>query len=133
MIVPYCPLVISNLNQTQRDKIIRLESRAQKIVCKWDVVHFHKVAKIQQKQCLSSVYKCIRNDVCENFENYFQLMNNSIKTRNSDIILRLRNVKTEAVKKDFFFAGAKMFNQLPANIRSSETLYIFKKQIDLYL
>ena len=27
------PLIISHLNQTQRDKIIRLESRAQKIVC----------------------------------------------------------------------------------------------------
>ena len=136
MIVPlltYCPLIISHLNQTQRDKIIRLESRAQKIVCKWDVVHFPKVAKIQQKPCLSYVYKCIRNDVCENFENYFQLMNNSIKTRNNDIILRLPKVKTEAAKKGFFFAGAKMFNQLPANIISYETLYIFKKQIDLNL
>ena len=75
MIVPlltYCPLVFSHLNQTQRDKIIRLESR-------------------------------------------------------------LPKVKTKAAKKGFFFAGAKMFNELPANIRSSETLNIFKKQIDLYL
>ena len=52
----------------------------------------------------------------------------SIKTRNSDIILRLSKVKTaDAAKKGFFFAGAKMFNQLPTNIRSSETLYIYQE------
>ena len=49
-------------------------------------------------------------EMCENFKDYFTLMNNS--TRNRGKLLRLPRVKLESTKESFYFNGANFFNSL---------------------
>ena len=51
----------------------------------------------------------------EHFVNYFVPLSNA--TRNNGTLLRLPAVKLEAGKNSFKFMGAKIFNELPVNIR----------------
>ena len=55
--------------------------------------------------------KCIIGETCENFQNYFEIMNN--KTRYRNCLIRLRVEKLECYRKSFYFNGAQEFNGLP--------------------
>ena len=67
-------------------------------------------------RCCILVEKVLCYDKCECFSNHFTLMNNH--TRNNGSLLRLPPVKLEAAKKSFKYMGAKLWNELPLDIRS---------------
>ena len=50
--------------------------------------------------------------------------------RGSSISLQLPQPKTEKLKKSFSYDGAKIWNSLPANVRNSDTLTIFKNRLN---
>ena len=72
---------------------------------------------MNKKLCLN-VFKCINGDSCDNFNDYFEIMNN--KTRNNGILIRLPKIRLESRKKSFFYYGAKCFNDLPAQVRGAQ-------------
>ena len=49
--------------------------------------------------------------------------------RGSCTSLQLPQPKTEKLKKSFPYDGAKLWNSLPADVRNSDTLTIFKERI----
>ena len=72
---------------------------------------------VNKKLCLN-VFKCINDDSCDNFNDYFEIMNN--KTRNNGILIRLPKIRHESSKKSFFYYGAKCFSDLPAQVRGAQ-------------
>ena len=67
------------------------------------------------------VRKCLDNDICENFQGYFELQLHKKQTRNSDWLIRLPCIKTEYTRKSFHFMGAKLYNELPIDVRKTES------------
>ena len=55
--------------------------------------------------------------MCTNFDNYFEIKTGGINTRNNNLFLKLPKVKLEFVKQSFYYLGAKIYNDLPIEIR----------------
>ena len=71
-------------------------------------------------------FRCIKKDLCENFNDYFDIIESKHVTRNNKNLIRLPKVRLECAKKGFHFIGAKTFNELPIVIRKAECLNDFK-------
>ena len=64
---------------------------------------------MNKKLCLN-YFRCINGDSCDNFNDYFDIVNN--KTQNNEILIRLPKIRLKSSKKCFFYHGAKCFNDL---------------------
>ena len=51
-------------------------------------------------------------------------------TRNAKKLLRLPSVKLESTKKSFKFTGAKLYNELPIEVRSATSAKMFASLFD---
>jgi hypothetical protein len=81
--------------------------------------------QVKMRAC-SIVRNCIDGIVCENFQNYFSVIDHTIATRNNKHLLRLPKVKTEYARKSFYFCGAKEYNKLPLNLRIEDSSAKFR-------
>ena len=76
----------------------------------------------------------VKNDKFE-VPNYFDcgLMEVTILyyygTRGNKATLRVPRVRTEAAKKSFWFQGPSCFNELPIDIRSLDSIVVFKHRL----
>ena len=66
-------------------------------------------------------------DICEHFQNYFTLIEHEKETRNNNCTLRLPSIKQEYTRKSFLYMGAKVYNELPLDIRQTE---IYKEFVE---
>ena len=73
---------------------------------------------IKREACIF-VRKCLDSSTCENFNNYFDLFKHNIRTRNNGYQLKLPKIKLVIGKKAFRFLGAKIYNELPLEIRKT--------------
>ena len=113
MIIPtltYCPLVTSCINNTLFGKVEDLEKRVNRIISTNNKDEIPKIATIYIKRCCAYVYKSIKNDVCENFQHYFNIIEGNCGTRNNGISIPLPKVSIEAAKKGFYFFDGKVFS-----------------------
>ena len=67
------------------------------------------------------VRKCLDNDICKNFQGYFELQQHKTQTRNSKCLIRLPCIKAEYARKSFHFMGAKLYDELPIDLRKTES------------
>ena len=122
----YCSILTCNSTNTYKNKLKRFEQRASKIIYKETIPTKQKsIDTLMNQRLCHEVYKSIHGLNCDNFKNYFELMVNS--TRNKNTLIRLPRVKLESFKKSFSFYGAKIFNELPRDIRRAETRNEFLK------
>ena len=61
--------------------------------------------------------KCIDGTLCENFAEYF-------------ILLIFQSLKTEILKRFVYLSRAKLYNELPVQIRLLDSFEIFRKSIN---
>ncbi len=52
-----------------------------------------------------------------------------IETRNNKHLLKLPAIRTEYARKSFYFMGAKLYNELPLEIRKAENYRDYERQI----
>jgi len=110
---------------TLENKIKSVESRAQKIIGPSPTIP--SSVCIKKKRVADFVHRClIKENVCENFENYFTLKSTSMNTRNNNIMIRLPSIKLEVARKSFYFQGANIYNELPREIRLEQDYSKFK-------
>ena len=125
----YCSILNANPSRTHQERIDNFENRAQRIVYRSGNPNGNQqlisVKELNKKRVCLQVFKCMIGETCENFQNYFEIMNN--KTRNRNCLIRLRVAKLECYRKSFCFNGAREFNELPLKIRSSKTASEFLK------
>ena len=70
-----------------------------------------------QKRLCAFIKACLDGNVCKPFVEYFRKMNHSISTRNNGNLLALPKLRLEYARGSFSYMGAKLFNELPLEIR----------------
>ena len=120
MVLPllmYSGTVHLNYTPTQQNKIKSIERRAHSIIssdkplpCIYDQI---------KKEACKTVRKCLDGDCCNTFKHYFKIRSGSIQTRNNGFMVELPKVKLSFAKNSFYYTGAKIYNDLPLNIRKT--------------
>ena len=68
-------------------------------------------------------------ETCEQMQNHFTLQEHERQTRNSNYTLKLPRIKTEYARKSFMCMVAKVFNELPLELRKIENYKEFERQL----
>ncbi len=126
MILPtltYCCILLLCNTRTQSEKLDSFHNRAEAIVNRNSVnrITLQSVTNANKKRACTIVRSCLDYKVIDPFRIYFQLIERSIRTRNSSKIIRLPMIKTEYARKCFSFTGAKEYNMLPLEAREMPT------------
>ena len=126
-ILTYCPYpTFGNIPNYVENKVQNIENRTQKIIGK---PSSYRMKNFQKRRIATYVPQCLINNVCKNFENYFEVIESKINTRNNGTLKRLPNMKLEVTRKSFFFQGGYECNTLPREIRSEKNHKNFKAKI----
>ena len=126
MIIPlmtYSCIINMNLTVTQKRRLLSIDRRIQQIV--GEANNLPSIETIMKRDTCLFVKKCLNNELCSNFENYFDVIGHNKNTRQG-LYLRLPAIRLESTKNSFFFAGAKLFNNLPNDIRNTRETSTFK-------
>ena len=75
------------------------------------------------------VRKCIDKDICVTFQGYFEINDHKMCTRNNQCLVKLPKIRTEYARKSFRFMGAKIYNELPVNIRKTESFNTYEQHL----
>ena len=128
MILPimlYCSITRMNMTKTQLNRLCALERRVSRIIGEDKKVPC--TANLMKK----SACKLVRDIIDEKIENkifynYFELSKHSHDTRNNSFMIRLPKIRSEFGKKGFYFQGGKIYNDLPLELRNSESKSMLK-------
>ena len=129
MLIPiftYCSIITSLYTETVKKRISSFERRTFHIIFNKETQKANNVLSIktlQKRRTCIQVFSCINGNVCNNFEGYFDVMENN--TRNAKKLLRLPSVKLESTKRSFKFTGAKLYNEPPIEVRSATSAKMF--------
>ena len=132
-LVTYNCTVNLNFNQTQLNKLASLDAWVTRVLNKdsdLEIVPPKAIDCIRRHSC-ALVRKCIDKNICSNFHDYFTVRKSGCVTRNSDLLVKLPKCKLEVAKSGFYYTGAKMYNDLPLNIRKEKIFNLFKKLLSL--
>ena len=137
-VIMYCSRVNFWSCTTRRSKLESLERRVRSIIFQDEnpsklKVKISSEGDCQRKKICTITFRCLKMDLCENFENYFDNIDSKHVTRNNKSLIRLPKVRLECAKKSFYFTGAKTSNDLPIDIRKVETLNDFKVKLQNFL
>lgn len=131
MIAPlltYCCLTKLQLTQTQQSSLQSIERCASRII--YGPENDKKITPIYQKRnvkaCLT-VRKCVDENVCSPIKSYFELNEHNLRTRNQGCLMKLPKLRLELGKQTFEYSGAKLYNDLPLNIRQEANFSKFKE------
>ena len=129
-IVMYSTMISLHLTNTQRNKLISLNNRAEKII--GDGIKIKSIENRMKMKVCTFVRQCLEGKTCHNFENYFVLNNHVKRTRNNGKHITVPSVRLEFGKKAFKFQGAKVYNDLPLFIRDVPSETEFRRELTLH-
>ena len=118
------------LTETNRRKLRSIDNRVREIV--GEELYLPQLYKLIKKKACEIVRKCLDKDVCTNFREYFETNIHGLNTRNSNILVKLPKVKLEFGRHAFRFAAAKIYNELPKEIRAEKDYKLFRFKLDQY-
>ena len=140
----YCNLIWSNAYESRLIKIKVMQRKAIRIIVKAEYLahadplfkklRLLKISDIGQQQISIFIYKFLKNDLPANFQNYFCSTADIHPhyTRQSSG-LHILYSKTNIRKKSIKIAGPHFWNNLPLEVKQSNSLIIFKKHLKHYL
>ena len=124
-ILTYCSQHHSRKTCTQSNKLQSIHNRAYTIIGDVNASLQNPGKSMTLINCLF-VRKCMDKRLCENFDEYFNLLHHSKNTRGNNTLLKLPSVKLEFERKGFYFFGAKVYNELPNKVRQIDDFEKFK-------
>ena len=81
----YCPYsTFANIANYVENKVQYIENRTQKVIGK---PLPYSMKNFQKRRIATYVHQCLTNNVCKNFENYFEVIESKINTRNSGTLI----------------------------------------------
>ena len=129
-IITYSGMIKLLLSNTQLAKYTSIENRARDVI--GNEKHIPQLENILKKKACMTVRKCLENDMCSNFQGYFEINDHKQHTRNNSKLVKLPKVKLEYARQSFSFAAAKIYNDLPIDIRSENNFKNFKSLLDIH-
>ena len=127
-ILTYSGVIKLRSTRTYEQKLNSLENRARMII--GESAYIPNTLNVIRKRACILVRKCLTNNVCYNFNNYFKINNHVANTRNCNLLIKLPKVRLEYAKQSFYFMGVKTYNELPTNIRDTKSFSLYKKLLD---
>ena len=133
----YCSAVWDGLTQQLSEKLQKLQNRAIRVITKssydtssrfllnslgWDNLSVRRA-----KQKANLMYKCINNLAPAYLCNLFAPRTPNYYFRNAKKKLMLPKPRTDYLKRSFSYSGALLWNNLPEEIRTSNSLGFFKR------
>ena len=137
MIVPvvtYCGILNLKLTTGQSRKLAALHERAIRIIVtnsKECSVLSPEKSKIKRACVL--VHNILNNDICDALQSHITTHEHIKTTRNNKCLATLPRIKTEYGRKGFYYMGAKLYNDLPINVRTAENKKDFNEKLELFL
>ena len=103
---------------TRQQQLENFECKARQIIFQNEdptklMIKIPQIRDLQKKKLCNLTFRCIKNDVNENFDKYFENVNCKHGTRNNKISIRRPKVRLESAKSGFYFLGGKTYNELP--------------------
>ena len=126
-IFTYCGTLSLCFSDSRKSLIKNIERRSAVII--GEDQNLPSVESLINRKCCQFVKDCLQNNVCTPFKNYFELSSHSRQTRNNGIAVKLPKVRLEFGRKSIYFQGAKLYNTLPTDIRSTSSKLIFKSKL----
>jgi hypothetical protein len=135
----YCSQVWDGLYDTLSQKLQKLQNRAARAVTmsNYEVRSKDLLARLEwdslsirrKKQKLTLMYKIMNGGAPEYLEKLFSKQTPNYQLRNNEQCLKLPKPNTEYMKRSFFYNTAKLWNELPTNVRKSTSISQFKSKI----
>ncbi len=133
-IVTYCGILNLKLTTGQSKKLSALHERALRIIgVKSKECNVLSPQKSNVKRACVLVHDILNNDVCDALKNHFLTHAHTKTTRNNKCLATLPSIKTEYARKGFYYMGAKLYNDLPKDLRTAGTKRNFKEKLDVFL
>ena len=79
------------------------------------------------------VHNILNNDICDSFQSHITTHEHIKTTRNNKCLATLPRIKTDYARKGFYYMGAKLYNDLPIDVRTAENKKDFIEKLDLVL
>ena len=121
-ILTYCGILHLNKAQTLINKSNALQERACRVTGSDKLLSIKSPETIIRSRALVTVRKCIEGDICNSFRSYFEIHHHTKSTRDSGTLLKLPNLKLEFFRGSFCCSGAKLYNELPSEIRQLDIM-----------
>ena len=122
----YCSIASLKLAQNRIDRLSSIHRRACKVTNNTDLKRIESI--IKRRACIM-VRKSMDRTLCEEFNDYFKVLNNNSRTRNGKYMLALPKINMEYARSMFAFMGASMYNDLPLDIRKEEDFNAFCRTV----
>lgn len=124
-VITYCNIIQLKETDTKLKKYMSFEKRAIRIIEPQEKSNIHTIKDFRKRSACEFVRRCIDNNICSNFHQYFQVISHSISTRNNNSSIRLPAFKTEYGRQSTSFLAGKIFNDLPIEIRAEPSFSKF--------
>ena len=137
MIVPvvtYCGILNLKPTTGQSRKLAALHERARRIIgMRAKECSVLSPERSNIKRACILVHNILNNDICDALQSHITTHEHIKTTRNNKCLATLPRIKTEYARKGFYYMGAKVYNNLPIDIRTVENKKDFKEKLDLFL
>ena len=117
-----------NMKNSQLSKLTSLDNRITKIIGKQQTPIHNEI----KRHAAMLVKKCLNNELCNNFEGFFEIRHHQRSTRNNGFLLQVPKVKLQLAKSGFRSMGVKIYNDLPIEYRQVDSLFTFGKLVTEY-
>ena len=129
LVMLYCSNIFIDLPNCHKLKFEDIQNRAMQIVYgSINSSEWPSINEIRNRNCVHEVFKCLpwtcTNAPSEEFHKSFN--SHSQNTRGNNVNLSLPKVKTEAGRKRFAYQGTIIFNKLPNDLKTEQSLLRFK-------
>ena len=137
----YCSEVWDTLGVGLSNRLQKLQNRAARVIMNFGndisgpeaikALGWETLETRRAKSKAKTMYKVLNNLAPSSLAELFEQKRNITQydLRGSSTSLQLPQPKTEKLKKSFSYDGARVWNSLPADVRNSDTLTIFKNGI----
>ena len=136
----YCSSVWDECNVTLCDKLQKLQNRAARVITKssYDVSANHlltslrqdNLAKRRKKLKAILMFKILDGLAPDYLQDLFSIRTTKYYVRNLEMKLNLAKPNTNYLKKSFSYRAASLWNNLPNNLRTIESVRSFKKEVN---
>ena len=131
MITPlltYCGILNLNLTSTQMRRLDSLRERATKVIFRDSRPgsQLPSIMDLRKKRACEIVRRTLDGNIPEALMDHFAIKDHGRETRNRGCLINLLPIKLEYARRGFYFMGAKLYNELPLNIRTAPTEDFYK-------